>query len=120
VASNPIANAAGGILGGLYTQQQAATTTITTQPGQLIYPSTWTYQSPVAADPFPHPFPDYPHTLGFIGHFRIRQLENGYIVEYQLKEGDRMREYFAEDLKDAGERITALCVEKALKGETPK
>ena len=90
------------------------TTTATTLggscfPGQIIYP---TYPTP----PDPFPFPN-PYTMNFVGHFRLRKVENGYIVEYVLKEGEPPREYFAEDLKDAGERITALCVGKTLKGE---
>lgn len=98
-------------LGGIVGPGQWTTTTVP-YPAQIYNP----YSTP--ADPFPFPSPYV--AMNFIGHFRIRQLENGYLVEYQIKEGDRMREYFAEDLKDAGERITALCVEKTLRGETPK
>lgn len=108
MANNPLANmagAAGGLLGG-YQQYGATTTTVANYPGQGIYQPI--YYPPVAPDT---------HIAGFVGNFRIRQVENGYLVEVAMKHGDFMKEYFAENLKDAGERITALCVEKALKGE---
>jgi hypothetical protein len=55
-----------------------------------------------------------------VGTFRIRKLENGYVIEYRMRPGDAVREYYAEDLKACGERITALAVQKVLEGEPAK
>ena len=123
MASNPFANQAmtatglaqlTGAAGGCF--PTTTTTTlgggyVTTNqypfPGQILYPT---------PAPDPYPFPN-PYVMNFVGHFRLRKVENGYVIEYVMKEGEPPREYFAEDLKDAGERITALCVGKALQGE---
>jgi hypothetical protein len=85
-------------------------TTTTTAPipaphaHTITYPS-WQYATAPAVT-----------TPGFLGEFHVRQVENGYIVEYSLQESEETsREYYAADLKEAGERITALCVEKTLK-----
>lgn len=112
MANNPLANiagaAGGGILGGY--QQYGATTTTTANypPGGIYQPI---YYPPVTPDT---------HIPNLVGNFRIRKVENGYLIEYAVKQGDYMREYFAADLKEAGERITAICVEFMLKGDAPK
>lgn len=92
---------------------QASTTTVANYPGQVVYG----YPNP--------PAPSWPHDIhdihqGIVGIFKVRKIENGYAVEYQLRLGDHVREYYAETLKDVGERIAALGVQKALEGETPQ
>ncbi len=65
--------------------------------------------------PHQHPMTDV--VAGFVGMFRIRKVENGYIVEAVIDQWGHSKEYFAEDLKAAGERITASCVQKELEGQ---
>jgi hypothetical protein len=80
-------------------------------PGQMIttFPPTPTYGT----------WPDT-SAADAVGTFRIRKLENGYVIEYRMRPGDAVREYYAEDLKACGERITALAVQKVLEGEPAK
>jgi hypothetical protein len=94
------ASIAGGL--GAYLGGQAGTATIN-------YPGQW------AAVPQP-PFP-YDHPAGCVGVFRVRKLENGSLVEWQKYAGAAITEYYAESLKDVGERIAALGVQKALEGD---
>lgn len=88
----------------IYGSPLTATTTSTYNPFTAPPPPSWPY--------------DYFNSNAMIGIFRVRKVENGYIVDYQLRSNDMIREYYAETLKDVGERIAALGVEKALKGET--
>ena len=78
--------------------------------------SDWYNSYPAYPTPAPATFP-HNTVANFIGLFRVRQVENGYIVECQLRPGEAVREYFAETLKDVGERICALGVQKAVEGE---
>ena len=71
-----------------------------------------------------YPVPTFPNDLaggglGLIGIYRVRKLENGYLVESAPYVGGPVKEYFCETLKDVGERIAALGVQKALEGGKP-
>lgn len=69
-----------------------------------------------AYPPYPPSTANFPPgTPNFIGQFRVRKVENGYILAYNLDEYGTPQEYFAADLKELGEKVTALCVQKELK-----
>lgn len=76
--------------------------------GHVVYPYS---PSPV--------FPNDPVVGGLVGVYRVRKLENGYLVESAPYAGGPVKEHFAETLKDVGERVAALGVQKALGGQTP-
>lgn len=63
----------------------------------------------------PSTLANYSNTPNFIGQFRVRKVDNGYILAYNLDEYGTPQEYFAADLKELGEKVTALCVQKELK-----
>lgn len=50
-------------------------------------------------------------------HCSLERIENGYLVRTAQSEGELFRVYYAEDLKAAGEQITALAVSYDLGGD---
>lgn len=50
-------------------------------------------------------------------HCSLERIENGYLVRTAQSEGAISRVYYAEDLKAAGEQITALAVSYDLGGD---
>jgi hypothetical protein len=96
--------------------QYASTTTTST-----AYPGMGTIIGP-SFNPYPVPPPQFPHeqaVTGLVGVFRVRRLENGYLVECQKTTGGTIAEYYAETLKDVGERVAAMGVAQALEGGQP-
>lgn len=61
--------------------------------------------------------------LSALGHsydpgptFRIEKISNGYVIHYARYAGTAAAQYFAADLKEAGEFVTATCVKYQLEG----
>lgn len=50
-------------------------------------------------------------------HCSLERIENGYLVRTAQSEGAIFKVYYAEDLKAAGEQITALAVSYDLGGD---
>lgn len=98
-----MANVTGSLLGGV---AGSTIPTIATYPGGQIY-------APTPVHPFNNPIGNH------VGSFRIRRVENGFVIEVTHEQWGTVKEYFAEDLKAAGERITASCVANELKGAAP-
>lgn len=89
------------------------TATYTHHQQQLAYPAG------VLATATTTPHPLIGVVTNFVGMARIRKVENGYVIEVMTEQWGQPREFFAEDLKVAGERLTAECVAKELKGQNP-
>lgn len=114
MSNNLLGAALTGAQSGIAALGQYGTSTTTTA---VNYPhahaqTNWGY----VGVPPPPPFP-YDHPAGCVGVFRVRKLENGYLVEWQKHAGAAITEYYAETLKDVGERVAALGVQKALEGD---
>lgn len=51
-----------------------------------------------------------------VARFSIEKIENGYLVFVGATRGDTATIYYAEDLAEVGERVTAVCVKQMLDG----
>lgn len=113
--NNPLNNAVG--MGGVGLSQHLGAA-IPAYGQQII--TTPSFPPPPFA--FPAPYDIYQQgihatqVIGFVGDFRVRKLENGFLIEYTLVQNGNKKEYFAEGLREVGERITAICVQNALQG----
>lgn len=58
----------------------------------------------------------WPVDPAICGNYRIEKCDNGYIVFYARAQGYPEMRHFSEDLKQAGEFITATCVKHELEG----
>lgn len=70
-----------------------------------VYPSTPQY--------------DPPWSPNECGRVAIQKIENGYIVLFAKFVGAAKEQYYAETMKDVGDRITACLVKNMVQGETP-
>lgn len=106
-----------GALGGAAAAGMAQGSTLaTTGLGHQNYPGQRIYTNP----PTPQALWPYDHRSDAVGLCRVRKLENGYVVEFVAPNAPGYKEYYCEDLKAVGERITATLVQRALEGDGAK